>query len=109
MMPEAVDKLDVFLARTEPIESRDRQHQYTVAICGEIESFLKKATPHLRWSRVWETADFFIASTHMNCDFDSQGKIIVTVERLGVLIGFVKDQRSGAHAARVSEADPKRS
>jgi Dolichyl-phosphate-mannose-protein mannosyltransferase len=98
MMPEAVDKLEAFLKRTEPAESGDHQRDYTVAICGERASFLKKATARLHWAQVWETADFFIAPTHMNCDFDSQGKIVATVERLGVPIGFVKDQRSGAHA-----------
>jgi hypothetical protein len=36
----------------------------------------------------------------MNCDFDSKGKKIVTVERMGVPIGFVKDQRLEANVAR---------
>jgi hypothetical protein len=92
MMPEAVDGLEVYLARTEP-ESHDPGRAYTVAICGERASFLHKAPPNLHWAQVWETADFFIAPTHMNCDFDSQGKVVFTVERLGVPIGFVKDQR----------------
>jgi hypothetical protein len=96
MMPEAVDKLEAFLTRTEPAEIGNRQHDYTVAICGERASFSKKAPPHLHWAQVWETADFFIAPTHMNCDFDSQGKIVAAVERLGVPIGFVKDQRTHA-------------
>lgn len=100
MMPEAVDKLEAFLARTEPTESRDPRHSYTVSICGERASFLKKAKPHLRWAQVWETADFFIAPTHMNCDQDSHGKVVATVERMGVPIGYVKDQRSGAYTGR---------
>lgn len=93
MMPEAVDGLEAYLARTEPVESRDPNHVYTVAICGERASFVKKAKPHLHWAMVWETADFFIAPTHMNCDRDSQGKVVATVKRLGVPLGFVKDQR----------------
>jgi hypothetical protein len=101
MMPEAVDQLEAFLARTEPVESRDPGHYYTVAICGERASFVKKAKQHLHWAQVWEIADFFITPTHMNCDLDSHGKIVVTVERLGVPIGFVKDQRAeGAARAR---------
>ncbi|MGX9393745.1 glycosyltransferase family 39 protein [Nitrobacteraceae bacterium UC4446_H13] len=94
IMPEAVDGLEAYLDRTEPALSRDPKHSYSVAICGERAAFLKKAKPHLHWAEVWETADFFIAPTHMNCDRDSQGKVVVTVKRLGVPLGFVKDQRA---------------
>ena len=93
IMPEAVDGLESYLDRTEPTESRDPRHSYSVAICGERASFLRKAKPHLHWAEVWETADFFIAPTHMNCDRDSNGKIVATVRRLGVPLGYVKDQR----------------
>lgn len=94
IMPEAVDGLEAYLDRTEPGASRDPKHSYSVAICGERSAFLKKAKPHLHWAEVWETADFFIAPTHMNCDRDSQGKVVVTVKRLGVPLGYVKDQRA---------------
>ena len=94
IMPEAVDGLEAYLDRTEPTLSRDPKHSYSVAICGERAAFLKKAKPHLHWAEVWETADFFIAPTHMNCDRDSQGKVVVTVKRLGVPLGYVKDQRA---------------
>jgi hypothetical protein len=94
IMPEAVDGLEAYLDRTEPALSRDPKHHYSVAICGERAAFLKKAKPHLHWAEVWETADFFIAPTHMNCDRDSQGKVVVTVQRLGVPLGYVKDQRA---------------
>lgn len=94
IMPEAVDGLEAYLDRTEPGASRDPKHSYSVAICGERAAFLKKASPHLHWAEVWETADFFIAPTHMNCDRDSQGKVVVTVKRLGVPLGYVKDQRA---------------
>ncbi|MCO5129927.1 MAG: glycosyltransferase family 39 protein [Xanthobacteraceae bacterium] len=94
IMPEAVDGLEAYLDRTEPALSRDPTHHYSVAICGERAAFLRKARPHLHWAQVWETADFFIAPTHMNCDRDSQGKVVVTVKRLGVPLGYVKDQRA---------------
>lgn len=92
-MPEAVDGLEAYLAKTEPVVSRDAHHVYTVAFCGERAAFLKRAKPHLHWSKVWETADFFIAPTHMNCDLNSRGKVVATVKRLGVPLGYVKDQR----------------
>jgi len=100
MMPEAVDGLEAYLAKTEPAESRDPRHVYTVAFCGERAALLKKAKPHLHWAMVWETADFFIAPTHMNCDRDSKGKIVATVKRLGVPLGYVKDQRALIAAKR---------
>lgn len=93
MMPEAVRGLEAYLARTEPVDDGNPKRFYTVALCGERSSFLHLASPNLHWAQVWEIADFFIAPTHMNCDFDSKGKKIVTVERMGVPIGFVKDQR----------------
>jgi len=93
IMPEAVDGLEAYLAKTEPLASRDPHHVYTVAFCGERASFVKKAKPHLHWAMVWETADFFIAPTHMNCDYDSKGDVVATVKRLGVPLGYVKDQR----------------
>jgi hypothetical protein len=93
MMPEAVEGLETFLMRTEPLESRDPNHSYTVAFCGERASFLKKAAPHLHWAQVWETADFLIVPTHMNCDYNSRAKIVATVQRMDVPIGYVKDQR----------------
>jgi hypothetical protein len=100
VMPEAVDGLETYLAKTEPVESRDPRHFYTVAICGERAAFLKKAKPHLHWAMVWETADFFIAPTHMNCDYDSKGDVVATVKRLGVPLGYVKDQRAMIAAKR---------
>ncbi len=42
----------------------------------------------------WNQSEFFIAPTHMNCDSDLDGKIVGTVERLGVVIAYVKDRRA---------------
>ncbi|WOK17401.1 glycosyltransferase family 39 protein [Rhodopseudomonas sp. BAL398] len=96
MMPEAVDGLEAYLARTDPPAARGQT--YTVSLCGERAAFLRKAPPHLRWAQTWETSDFFIAPTHMNCDRDIDAKIAVTVARLGVAIGYVKDQRAKTRA-----------
>ena len=41
-----------------------------------------------------EQSEFFIAPTQMNCDSDLDGKVIGTVERLGVTIAYVKDRRA---------------
>ncbi|MCD0420106.1 glycosyltransferase family 39 protein [Rubrivivax sp. JA1024] len=91
-MPEAVTRLERYIARTDPPDARGRI--YTVAVCGPRDSFLHLRPPNLRWAQVWETADFFIAPTHMNCDQDIQAKVAATVSRLGVPIAYVKDQRA---------------
>jgi hypothetical protein len=68
-----------------------------VAVCGERPAFEKTVTlPQLRWDfkPTWEQSDFFVAPTHMNCDRDLDGKVIGTVERLGVTIAYIKDRRA---------------
>jgi Dolichyl-phosphate-mannose-protein mannosyltransferase len=89
IMPEAVDELEAFLDRTEP----DDQRRYTVGVCGERLPFEKQADRRLQWTHDWKRADFFIAPTHMNCDRVLKGRVLMTIERLGVPIGVVKDLR----------------
>ncbi len=95
MMPEAVSDLEHYLDRTEG-KARGRRH-YLVAVCSERVQFEKEADSRLQWTRDVDHADFFIAPTHMNCDRARKGKIIATVERLGVVIGVVKDRRPITH------------
>jgi len=52
------------------------------------------ADGRLEWTRDWDRADFFITPTHMNCDRAFGGRVVATVERLGVVIGVVKDRRA---------------
>jgi hypothetical protein len=66
-------------------------------VCGERLPFEKAVTlPQLKWDfrQEWNQSDFFIAPTQMNCDGDVDGKIIGTVERLGVVIAYIKDLRA---------------
>jgi hypothetical protein len=66
-------------------------------VCGERLSFDKTVTlPQLHWDfrHEWNESEFFIAPTQMNCDGDLDGKVIGTVERLGVVIAYVKDRRA---------------
>ena len=90
IMPEAVRRLKAYLA-SDPTARPARR--YTVGVCGQRFSFEHEAGPRLQWTSRWYEADFFIAPTHMNCDLVTNGRIIVRIERLGVLIGVVKDRR----------------
>jgi hypothetical protein len=96
-MPEALNQLETYLRRTEPADATRPAHVYSVAVCGERLEFEKTVTlPQLRWDfkPQWNQSEFFIAPTHMNCDGDLDGKVIGTVERLGVTIAYVKDRRA---------------
>jgi hypothetical protein len=94
IMPEAVGDLEHFLDRTEGTAglARPRRH-YTVVVCGERMQFEKEADARLEWTKDIYSADFFIAPTNMNCDRYLDGRVIATIERLGVVIGVVKDRR----------------
>lgn len=94
IMPEAVGDLEQYLDRSgSKGAGKWLAKPYTVAVCGERLPFEKRADARLKWTPDWHHADFFIAPTHMNCDRALDGKIVAKVERLGVLIGVVKDRR----------------
>jgi Dolichyl-phosphate-mannose-protein mannosyltransferase len=106
VMPEAVGKLESYLASMERESGRARR-DYNVAICAQRLQFEHVADDRLHWTEIWEEADFFIAPTHMACDAVLEGKVIATIERLGVVIGVVKDRRMLVDleaAARVKRA-----
>jgi hypothetical protein len=96
-MPEALHELEAYLRRTEPFDASRPAQVYSVAVCGERLSFDKNVTlPQLRWDFMprWDQSEFFLAPTQMNCDSDLDGKVIGTVERLGVVIAYIKDRRA---------------
>jgi len=91
LMHEAVAGLESFLDR----EGKPAK-PYFVAVCGERVPFEHEAVAHkrLKWAKDGDPADFFIASTHMHCDRALDGTVIVRIERMGALIGVVKDRRA---------------
>ncbi|HXN66390.1 MAG TPA: glycosyltransferase family 39 protein [Bradyrhizobium sp.] len=96
-MPEAINQLEAYLRRTEPVDGSRPTPIYSVAVCGERLAFEKTVTlPQLRWDfkSEWDESEFFIAPTHMHCNSDLDGKVIGTVERLGVTIAYIKDRRA---------------
>ena len=96
-MPEALNQLEAYLRRSEPVDAGRPAQVYSVAVCGERLPFEKAVTlPQLHWDfkAQWNQSEFFIAPTHMNCDGDLDGKIVGTVERLGIAIAYVKDRRA---------------
>jgi hypothetical protein len=96
-MPEALYQLETYLRRTEPADASRPSPIYSVAVCGERLAFEKTVTLpqlHFDFKPKWTQSEFFIAPTHMNCDGDLDGKVIGTVQRLGVTIAYIKDRRA---------------
>jgi Dolichyl-phosphate-mannose-protein mannosyltransferase len=96
-MPEAIGQLEAYLRRNAPADASWPTEVYSVAVCGERPSFDKTVTlPQLRWDFMpqWQQSQFFIAPTQLNCDRDLDGEVIGTVERLGVVIAYVRDRRA---------------
>ena len=89
IMPAAVRALHDYLG----LPGERSQRVYTVGVCGEKFAFDNYADKRLQASPGWLEADFFIAPTHMNCDRLVDGKVVATIQRLGVPIGVVKDRR----------------
>jgi hypothetical protein len=95
IMPEAIDDLEHFLDRTEGVVGKTPpRHRYLVAVCGEKLPFERQADVRLELTRDPHKAEFFIAPTNNNCDRALDGKVVANIERLGVVIGVVKDRRA---------------
>jgi hypothetical protein len=94
IMPEAVEKLESYIDKTQLGYVAVPWRRYTVGVCGERFSFENEADSRFRWVSDWTKAEFFIAPTHLDCDGAAAGKVIATIERLGVPIGVVKDRRA---------------
>ena len=108
-MPEAIHRLEAYLRTNKPLDETQPLKIYSVAVCGERLTFDRTVTlSQLRWDfrPAWEDSEFFIATTHMNCDRDLDGEIVGTVERFGVSIAYVKDRRAILQRATASLASP---
>ena len=108
-MPEAIHRLEAYLRTNKPPSETQPLKIYSVAVCGERLTFDRTVTlPQLQWDfrPAWEDSEFFIATTHMNCDRDLDGEIVGTVERFGVPIAYVKDRRAIMQRATASRALP---
>ena len=92
-MHEMVSALENYLDR----EPARQPRTYFVAVCGERLPFEKEAQVNngrLKWATDADAADFYIAPTHDRCDTAIDGEVILKIERMGVLIGVIKDRRA---------------
>jgi hypothetical protein len=96
IMPEAVHGLEAYVAQAQSGKAAPAR-TYTVGVCGDKTSFAheQERGSRLRTTEDWDNADFFIAPTQMDCDLRNAGKTILKIERLGALIGVVKQGPGG--------------
>ena len=78
-----------------------------VAICAEAFQGSAYLDQRFKVTENWVRADFFISSTHMNCDKVLKGNIIGTVERLDAPLAVVKDRRYLTGEDRRPHAPPR--
>lgn len=85
----------------------EHQGAYYVAICAEAFQGSAYLDQRFKVTENWVRADFFISSTHMNCDKVLKGNIIGTVERLDAPLAVVKDRRYLTGEDRRPHAPPR--
>lgn len=66
----------------------------TVAVCAEELQAAAYLEPEFNVTQDWIAADFFIATTNMQCDQVLLGNTIATVERRGAVLAVIKDRRA---------------
>ncbi|MBL8833993.1 MAG: hypothetical protein JNL71_16500 [Rhodospirillales bacterium] len=66
----------------------------TVFVCAEGSSAAPFLAPELELTVDDRTADFYIATTRLDCDQEYEGETVLTVARDGAVLAVVKDRRA---------------
>ncbi len=92
---EAAIRLSQIVTEEEEEGRRDPRFgpPYRVAVCAEQIQADEYLSSMFRVTTNWLTADFFIAPIQDGCENALKGNVIVSIERMGTLIGLVKDRR----------------
>jgi hypothetical protein len=103
---DATKMLENYLDAEQKNWPSEHQGPYYVAVCAEAFQGRAYLDGRFNITENWVRADFFISSTHMNCDKVLKGNIIGTVERLGAPLAIVKDRRDLTGEDRRPHAAP---
>jgi hypothetical protein len=68
-------------------------HQYTVGVCAESLQAQVYLPPEFVVTSDWMKADFYLSTTHMDCDSVMHGRTMGEVRRMGVPLMVVLDRR----------------
>jgi hypothetical protein len=90
--PEAIDQLTEHVAAENG--GRLPKRTFAVGLCTSPWPLRAYAPAQFQITKDWRSADFVIATTNTNCHRWSDGKTIIEVTRLGVVLGVVKDRRN---------------
>lgn len=91
----AAEQLNAYVAAEGP-----GGRTYSVAVCAESVQAAAWLAPGLEVTRDWRAADFFLSTTHMDCDTAVKGRIVGEVVREGVVLAVVRDRRQLSGADR---------
>jgi len=93
---EAVEELVGYLSAAygENFEKR----KFRIAVCGPPTSATANFPNNFEWVKDVGEADYFIAFTKDNCNELIEGRDVVRVERLDVVLAVVKDCKVARHA-----------
>ncbi|MDY0012667.1 MAG: hypothetical protein RBS40_07210 [Rhodocyclaceae bacterium] len=73
---------------------------WPVAVCAESIQGAAYLGPRFEVTRDWRKAEFFLSTTHLDCDTAVKGAIVATVARMGVPLAVARDRRGLTGAAR---------
>lgn len=92
---EAAIRLSEIVSEEEENGHRDPRlaPPYRVAVCAEQIQADEYLSSMFRVTSNWLSADFFISPVQDGCERTLKGSTIVTIERMGTVIGLVKDRR----------------
>lgn len=109
-MKEAAQMLDAIITsestNSTKINDGFNHAPYRVAVCAESVQADVYLDERFQITSDWMSADFFISSTNMNCDKVMKGRIIGTVDRLGVTLAVIKDRRGLLQHERMPHPAP---
>jgi hypothetical protein len=91
---EAIARLTEYVAAENG--GRLPNRTFLVGICTSPWQLRAYAPTQFQMTKNWPSADFFISTTNTNCHKGNDGKTIIEVERMGVVLGVVKDRRDRA-------------
>lgn len=92
---EAAIKLSEIVTEEEENGRRNPRFSppYRVAVCAEQIQADEYLSSMFRVTTNWLSADFFIAPIQDGCERALKGDTIISIERMGTVIGLVKDRR----------------
>lgn len=90
---EASQRLMDFVQQEQSSQNATQQPSYSVALCAEAFQGEAYLDHRFHITEDWRRADFFISSTHMNCDTVLQGERIAEIKRFDTTLAVVKDRR----------------